>query len=95
MICVAIVFSRGSDVRPGAGRCWPGLLGLRGCAAVICVAFVSVLLRFAWNGPYFGVFQGVGCTPWCCPVDDFCSSTCTYVILQLHIASPFTHTPTY
>ena len=47
------VFSRGSHVRPGAGWRWLGLLGLRRCAAVICVA-----------GAVLGALQGVGCTPW-------------------------------
>ena len=40
MICLPIVFSRGTDVRPGAGWCWLGLLGRR-CAAVICVRGVQ------------------------------------------------------
>ena len=41
MICLPIVFSRGSDVRPGAGWRWLVLVGLRRCAAVICVRGVQ------------------------------------------------------
>ena len=50
-----LVFSRGSDVRPGAGWHWLGLLGLRRCAVWRWQGLLGLL--------YFGVLQGSDVRP--------------------------------
>ena len=59
MICLPLVFSRGSDVRPGG---W--LLGLHRCSAVICVRGALCFTGFRGRSATYNLDSGEMQKPW-------------------------------